>query len=716
MKFYSKKLKKFFAMICAFCLIVEFSLSGIPVKAAEPTPKITYTVTGEATVGKQITISLNVSNISGLYGGSWDFAYDPSIIKVDEITSGELTSSIPQITTSNKSGHAYFWFTKTGDTTGVSTTEAKSIAKIKATVLKEGTININTTNSDNSFGVNNKSSLVKLSDKNGDKIGYSNEDKSITIINDAITSYEENNSLIKYNGYWNTDNNTANSNLYAKYSNATGNSITFAFNGTGFKWYGYSNDGKGIANVYIDDKKIEVDTYSSSKVYQKLFYETNSLSDGYHTVKIEVSGKKNPKSTNTFINFDKVSIINGTLAPVQTINSYEENNSLIKYNGYWNTDNNTANSNLYAKYSNATGNSITFAFNGTGFKWYGYSNDGKGIANVYIDDKKIEVDTYSSSKVYQKLFYETNSLSDGYHTVKIEVSGKKNPKSTNTFINFDKVSIINGTLAPVQTINSYEENNSLIKYNGYWNTDNNTANSNLYAKYSNATGNSITFAFNGTGFKWYGYSNDGKGIANVYIDDKKIEVDTYSSSKVYQKLFYETNSLSDGYHTVKIEVSGKKNPKSTNTFINFDKVSIINGTLAPVQTINSYEENNSLIKYNGYWNTDNNTANSNLYAKYSNATGNSITFAFNGTGFKWYGYSNDGKGIANVYIDDKKIEVDTYSSSKVYQKLFYETNSLSDGYHTVKIEVSGKKNPKSTNTFINFDKVSIINGTLVAIK
>ena len=178
MKFYSKKLKKFFAMICAFCLIVEFSLSGIPVKAAEPTPKVTYTVTGEATVGKQITINLNVSNISGLYGGSWDFAYDPSILKIDEITSGELTSSIPQITTSNKSGHAYFWFTKTGSTTGVSTTEAKSIAKIKATVLKEGSVNINTTYNDNLFELSNKSSLVKLSNKNGDRISYISDDTS----------------------------------------------------------------------------------------------------------------------------------------------------------------------------------------------------------------------------------------------------------------------------------------------------------------------------------------------------------------------------------------------------------------------------------------------------------------------------------------------------------------------------------------------------------
>ncbi|MDU1180506.1 MAG: cohesin domain-containing protein, partial [Clostridium sp.] len=227
MKFYSKKLKKFFAMICAFCLIVEFSLSGIQVKAAEAIPRITYTVTGEATIGKQITISLNVSNISGLYGGSWDFAYDPNIIKIDEITAGDLISSIPQTTTSNKSGHAYFWFTKTGDTTGVSTTEAKSIAKIKATVLKEGTININTTNSDNSFGVNNKNSLVKLSDMNGDKISYSSEDKSISCIKPVIVLqpgiYQENNSAFKYHGTWDTFAKSEHSDGSIKLSTAKGN-------------------------------------------------------------------------------------------------------------------------------------------------------------------------------------------------------------------------------------------------------------------------------------------------------------------------------------------------------------------------------------------------------------------------------------------------------------------------------------------------------------
>ncbi|WP_373207930.1 cohesin domain-containing protein, partial [Clostridium paraputrificum] len=280
MKFYSKKLKKFFAMICAFCLIVEFSLSGIQVKAAEPTPKVTYTVTGETTVGKQITINLNVSNINGLYGGSWDFAYDPSILKIDEITSGELTSSILQITTSNKSGHAYFWFTKTGDTTGVSNTEAKSVAKIKATVLKEGTININTTNSDNSFGVNNKSSLVKLSDKNGDKISYSSKDKSISCVKPIVIlqpgTYYNKNTNLTYSGSWKHADSQS-------YSNSKNASISFSFEGTGFALTSLAASNRGIAKVYIDGVAYNADGYNSS-TQSKIVFSKDGLAFGKHDV------------------------------------------------------------------------------------------------------------------------------------------------------------------------------------------------------------------------------------------------------------------------------------------------------------------------------------------------------------------------------------------------------------------------------------------------
>ena len=140
---------------------------------------------------------------------------------------------------------------------------------------------------------------------------------------------------------------------------------------------------------------------------------------------------------------------------------------------------------------------------------------------------------------------------------------------------------------------------------------------------------------------------------------------------------------------------------------------MFNGKLVESDTTNSYEENNSLIKYSGSWSNEANSGNSSGNAKFSESTGASFTFAFEGTGFRWYGLANQYKGIANVYIDGVKQTVDTYSSSTVYKKLFLEKTGLTNGKHTVKIEVSGSKNASSKGTYIHIDKLDILNGKLV---
>ena len=129
--------------------------------------------------------------------------------------------------------------------------------------------------------------------------------------------------------------------------------------------------------------------------------------------------------------------------------------------------------------------------------------------------------------------------------------------------------------------------------------------------------------------------------------------------------------------------------------------------------MNSYEENNSLINYSGNWINETTTSNSGGNAKYSNSTGASFTFSFEGTGFRWYGLANNYKGIANVYIDGVKQTIDTYSSSTTYKKLFLEKSGLTNDKHTVKIEVSGNKNSSSIGFYIHLDKLDIINGMLI---
>ena len=188
------------------------------------------------------------------------------------------------------------------------------------------------------------------------------------------------------------------------------------------------------------------------------------------------------------------------------------------------------------------------------------------------------------------------------------------------------------------------------------------------------------------------------------MDGVKYSVNTYSASTVNQKLFFEKTGLTNDTHTVRIEVTGMGN----GSYINIDKLDIIGGNLIPV-AINTYEENNSLIKYSGNWSSEASTSYSGGNSKFSNKKGDFISFSFKGTGFRWYGLANKYKGIANIYVDGVKYSVDTYSASTVNQKLFFEKTGLSNDRHTVKIEVANT----GSNSYVNIDNIDIINGTLI---
>ena len=690
MKKYKAIHKLYISFTFLILFIVNFCLGSIPTYAST-TPTLSYALSSNGLVGDTIDIEVNISNINNLYGGSWDLLYDSNLLDVISIEPGSLINSKVTTNVSNKKGHAYFWFTSTGNNSPIS--GSGSIVKIKAKILKEGKLNLITTNKNSDFSLNNKNSLIKLSDKSGNPVSYNSDNNSFSFINGTINSYEENNPLVHYSGNWTTESLPSYSGGSSKYSNQKNATISFSFNGSGFKWYGLANEHKGIANVYVDGVKYSVDTYSSTTVNQKLFFQKTGLTRGEHTVKIEVTNTGIGKH----INIDKIDIIGGSLIPI--INNYEENNPLINYSGNWISESSPSYSGGSSKYSNEKDAFINFTFNGTGFRWYGLANEYKGIANVYVDGVKYSVDTYSTSTINKKLFFEKNDLPNGKHTVKIEVTKSGNGQ----YINIDKINILGGSLISDST--TYEENNSLIKYSGNWTSEALSSYSGGISKYSNQKWATITFSFNGTGFKWYGLANKYKGIANVYVDGVKYSVDTYSSTSVNQKLFFEKTGLTNGTHTVRIEVTGLGN----GSYINIDKLDIIGGNLVPV-AINTYEENNPYIYYSGSWNTESMNSYSAGVSKYSNQKGASINFTFNGTGFRWYGLANIHKGVANVYVDGTKYSVNTYSSTTINNKLFFEKNGLQNGKHTVKIEVSDTTPGK----YINIDNIDIINGSILS--
>jgi hypothetical protein len=74
---------------------------------------------------------------------------------------------------------------------------------------------------------------------------------------------------------------------------------------------------------------------------------------------------------------------------------------------------------------------------------------------------------------------------------------------------------------------------------------------------------------------------------------------------------------------------------------------------------------------------------------------------------RWLGFLNTNNGIARVSVDGAFVgEVDTYSPSPAAAVVFTATG-LPRGAHTLTIEVTGTRNPASTDTWVIIDAFDV---------
>lgn len=97
----------------------------------------------------------------------------------------------------------------------------------------------------------------------------------------------------------------------------------------------------------------------------------------------------------------------------------DDRDSAVTYSGTWNDDSNSSFHNGTARYTNESGASVSFTFNGTAIQWYGQHDTNFGTANVYIDGAMVgEVNAYGTMASDQLLF-EKADLTAGQHTIQI---------------------------------------------------------------------------------------------------------------------------------------------------------------------------------------------------------------------------------------------------------------------------------------------------------
>ncbi len=111
------------------------------------------------------------------------------------------------------------------------------------------------------------------------------------------------------------------------------------------------------------------------------------------------------------------------------------------------------------------------------------------------------------------------------------------------------------------------------------------------------------------------------------------------------------------------------------------------------------------ITYNGDWTYYAESGDYSGDEHYSNTSGDYAEFTFTGTYIGWLTAKNHNLGYADVYIDDVLVaqDIDCYNGSKLYQQVLFEQSDLADTTHTIRIVVTGNKNPQASGVYLLID-------------
>ena len=97
----------------------------------------------------------------------------------------------------------------------------------------------------------------------------------------------------------------------------------------------------------------------------------------------------------------------------------DDRDSAVTYSGTWNDDSNSSFHNGTARYTNESGASVSFTFNGTAIQWYGQHDTNFGTANVYIDGDLVGEVNANGTIASGQLLFEKTDLPAGQHTIQI---------------------------------------------------------------------------------------------------------------------------------------------------------------------------------------------------------------------------------------------------------------------------------------------------------
>jgi hypothetical protein len=492
-----------------------------------------------------------------------------------------------------------------------------------------------------------------------------------------------------------------------------------------------ASDNTGVAGVQfvLDGANLAVEERSAP---YEISWDTTTAPNGTHTLSAVARDASGNRSTSAGVT---VTVSNGGGAGGggggATVTRLEEDNPAISFTQGWvrHGPEVAVFSGGAAASSDIAGASARLTFTGTAVTWIGLKCNICGIATVSIDGgAATPVNTAGpaavpSAGLTSEPVFTVSGLAAGVtHTLVITVTGTTSSNRAHIVIDaFDLTdgagTAGTGTGTGGAPTSHFEENNPAIIASpaDAWvqHGAEVAAFSGGSAATSNVPGATVTLPFTGTGVRWVGLKCDICGIATVSIDGgPATSVDTAGpaavpSAGLASETVFTASGLAAGAHTLVITVKGTTSSNGAHIVIDAFDVTAGDAAATGGAGTTRIDDTSPAVSYIGNWvhGTDP-RASGGTFAEVQIA-GSSANVSFTGTGVRWLGFLNVNNGIARVSVDGVfKSDVDTYAASPGSATVFI-SDALPRGAHTLTIEVTGRKNPASTDSWVIIDAFDV---------
>lgn len=347
------------------------------------------------------------------------------------------------------------------------------------------------------------------------------------------------------------------------------------------------------------------------------------------------------------------------------VGTYQEDSSAVTLSGTWTRTAHSRDLGGASAYITSTG-SASFTFTGPAVTLLGRKTPSSGFVNVIVDGRSVaSVDRYAAANEYQQTIWSSTSLEAGQHTIELQWTSKVNPAVTTSTPSLSLDAFVVPATEPPSTPSGLSassvdggirltwsaSDDAAVKGYRLWRTD-------AFGEHQMA---------------------DVAASESQFTDNEVVA----GESVTYRLAVY------DEY--------GNESAKS-------DAVSARMGEPAATGT---YEENSGQLRLLGPWVRTVHSADSGGASSYIVSAG-SASMTFTGTSVRWISRTGPKAGIAEVYIDGTRVaQVDRYASANQYQKVAWQTSSLSAGTHRIDIRWTGQKNPASGGSSITVDSIVV---------